>query len=249
MDAYIINLDRAPERWIHIQETFASSTITPRRITAVDGNAIALPHPDFDEKSFRLFHGRAINIYEVACYFSHIKALRAFLETEEKYALICEDDICLAPGFDELITSLMNYSSTWNIVRLTGLSQGKAFQIKKLISNYSVMVHLGRLKGAGAYLIDRKAAEIFVKRLLPMWLPWDHAIDREWFFGLKAFAVAPFPISQTNKKFRSAIQENSQQKLSTLERWLTTYPYQMGNELCRWFFRLESLLFSYRKSS
>jgi glycosyl transferase family 25 len=109
--------------------------------------------------------------------------------------------------------------------------------VKQLSSHHFLTLHWSRLKGAGAYMIDRRAASILVKGLLPMWLPWDHAIDREWNFGLKALAIAPFPISQTEEKFASAIQKMSQPKLSTLQRCLTTYPYQAFNELSRWVVR------------
>ena len=245
MRAYIINLDRAPERWAHIQEIFSNTNVIPCRVAAVDGNAMTLPHPDFNKKRFYLFHGRNINIYEVACYFSHLKAIAAFLATDETHAMICEDDIFLQPSLNDLLGELMNLTSSWDIIRLTGLNRGKTLNAKQLGHNYDLVIHLGRLKGAGAYLINRKAAQAFMERLLPMWLPWDHAMDREWFFGLRAFAVAPFPISQTEGKFRSAIQENSQSKLPTRKRLLTTYPYQAGNELCRWLFRLGS--FFYRK--
>lgn len=244
MRAFVINLDRAPERWLHMQKMFTDSSVTLCRVSAIDGNSLQVPHPNFNENGFRMFHGRKINIYEVACYFSHLKAMEAFLETDDEHAMIAEDDIFLEPDFEDLLPSLIACSSAWNILRLTGLSKGSFLKIKQLTPTYSLVVHLGRLKGAGAYLIDRKTAKAFTQGLLPMWLPWDHAFDREWVFHLKALAVAPFPISQTDKKFRSAIQESSQDRLPARQRWATTYPYQIWNECSRWICRLAA--FRYR---
>lgn len=237
LPAYVINLDCAPERWTHIEKAFATTTMQLHRVSAVDGNDIALPSPHFDAVRFRLFHGRLINIYEVACYLSHLKALQAFLETKEKYALICEDDIFLKPELEDVLHKALQFSSSWNILRLTGLSSNAGLFLQKLTPSYSLSLQLGRLKGAGAYVVDRKAASSFLKGLLPIWLPWDHAFDREWVFGLKALSVTPFLISQTDEKFESAIQKNSQPKLSSLQRYLTTYPYQCFNEISRCFFR------------
>ena len=113
----------------------------------------------------------------------------------------------------------------------------------KLHGEYFLSVRIARLKGAGAYLVDRKAAAAFVTGLRPMWLPYDHAIDREWFFGLAAAEVTPFPISQTEKLFDSSIQGSSRARLSRWRRWSGTYPYQAFNEVTRWIFRAAYLLY------
>jgi len=235
--AYIINLDRAPERWEHISKAFTAVDIPITRVPAIDGNQLVFPHVDFNKKKFQRFHGRAINIYEVACYLSHLKALKVFLESNDEVAMICEDDLFLKKECKEVVEAALASSSHWNILRLSGLRKGKACCVQQLTPNYFLTLHLSRLKGAGACLIDRKAASVLVKELVPMWLPWDHAIDREWNFGLKALAVAPFPVSQTEEKFESAIQKMSQPKLSTFQRCLTTYPYQALNEFMRWVVR------------
>ncbi len=235
--AYIINLDRVPERWAHMSKAFVEQGIPICRVSAIDGNQLTLPCANFDEKKFRWCHGRGINIYEVACYLSHLKAMQLFLESNDEIAMICEDDLFLKTESKEVLEKALAFSSLWNILRLTGLSEGNAYRIQELSPSYFLTLHLGRLKGAGAYLIDRKAASILVQELLPMWLPWDHAIDREWNFDLKALAIAPFPISQTDEKFESAIQKASQAKLSSLRRYFTTYPYQILNEFSRWIAR------------
>ena len=237
MNAYVINLESAPERWIHMQRAFEGTTFRLERVPAITGRTLQLPIPEFDEERFRQFHGRGINVFEVACYLSHLKAMKAFLATSESHAMICEDDLYPKPGIDPVIAALMKTTFAWNIARLTGLSPGTPFKVVTLAGGHDLNVQLGRLKGCGAYIIDRKAAQACVTGLLPMWLPWDHAVDREWTLGLKAVSVSPFPISQTEERFVSAIQGNSQPRLSSRERWKTTYPYQIGNEFSRWIHR------------
>ena len=121
---------------------------------------------------------------------------------------------------------------------MSGLSRGKPLPVRKLSGGFTVCVNFGRTKGAGAYIVNRTAARRFVDHLLPITVPYDHAVDREWFWGLKAASILPFPISQTDRLFRSSIQHNSQQKLSRIRRFGTTYPYQVFNELTRYVFRL-----------
>ncbi len=243
MRAYVINLDRAPERWTHIEKSFSSTGFGLSRVPAVDGNAMSLPHQGYAEGRYRWLHGRDTNIYEVACYLSHVRAMEAFLETEEDCALIAEDDIVLGPDAEAVVEGAMRYAKYWNVLRLTGLTAANGFKVARLHGDSYLSVHTTRLKGAGAYLVDRRAAKAYVKGLMPMWLPYDHAVDREWFFGLAAAAVSPFPISQVDKIFRSSIQRHSKPRLSSGRRWLGTYPYQAFNEIARSLFRYAYLAF------
>ena len=70
-----------------------------------------------------------------------------------------------------------------------------------------------------------------------MRLPYDHAFDREWFLGLRAAYITPFPASQVESPFLSSVQPGIYLRLSRTPRTLMTYPYQVCNEIMRWLFR------------
>lgn len=237
MRAFIINLDSATDRWAFIQAAFAGSQLAVCRVSAVDGKTLTLPHVQYSERLYRWFHGRTPNLRELACYLSHLRAIEAFLATVDEHALIAEDDIVLRRDFDIAIGEAMNYAHSWNILRVTGLSRGYPMKLTRLSGNYCLCVNFGRLKGAGAYVIDRAAATALLAGLLPMRLPYDHAFDREWFLGLRAAYIHPFPASQIESPFLSSVQPGVYLKLSRIRRTLATYPYQAGNEITRWFFR------------
>jgi glycosyl transferase, family 25 len=156
--------------------------------------------------------------------------------------LIGEDDLVLRPAFDAVLEAALQYSRHWNILRLTGLSPGHPAKVARLVGSYSLCISLGRLKGAGAYVIDRAAATALLAGLLPMRLPYDHAFDREWLLGLRAAYISPFPASQTESDFLSSVQPGTYPKLSLTRRCLTTYPYQACNEITRWLFRALSYI-------
>jgi glycosyl transferase family 25 len=235
--AYILNLDRATDRWESVSRSFAGSGFEILRVPAIDGHALQLPIPEYAESLYHRFHGRSTRLGEIGCYLSHVKAIRAFLDTNDTHALICEDDLTLGRGFGEAVSASMDFAGHWNILRLTGLAHGIPVPVARLHSGHTLCVGMGRLKGLGAYLVDRAGAQVLVHRLLPMRLPIDHALDREWCFGLRAACVYPFPASQTETGFRSSIQRGRSLKLPSLRRALTTYPYQMLNETSRWLFR------------
>jgi glycosyl transferase family 25 len=241
MLAYVINLDSASARWEHMVAAFRGADVRLVRVPAVDGGAMKLPTAELDLAGFHRWHGREINVFEVACYLSHLKAMTAFLDdTDAEHALILEDDVTPAPGIDLVIREALKSADAWSVLRMSGLSPGRPLTVRKLSGGYSICVSFGRTKGAGAYIVNRLAARRFVDHMLPITVPYDHAVDREWFWGLKAASVLPFPISQTDGQFRSSIQHNSQQKLSRARRFGTTYPYQAFNELTRYIFRLAS---------
>ncbi len=237
MHAYIINLDSATDRWASVGKSFAGTQFTIHRVSGVNGHALRLPIPEYSEKLYRWFHGRPTSPGHVGCYLSHVKAMREFLTSDDAHALIAEDDLILEPDFEAAIDEAMNYTRSWNVLRLTGLSAGKPAVIGKLSGKYELCIGFGRLKGTGAYVVDRRAAEALVEGLIPMRLPIDHAMDREWCFGLSAAYISPFPASQTETGFKSSIQIGKSLKLPSLRRYLTTYPYQVFNELSRWLFR------------
>lgn len=235
--AYVINLDGAAKRWSHVQQIFAEAGITFTRVPAIDGKTLELEPSIYSEAGYLSLHGRKTNPPEVGCYLSHVRAMRNFLDTDSELALICEDDISFGPELVTVITAILSLPRFWNLLRLSGLSEGCPLNVQPLSPDASLCINLGRVKGAGAYLIDRKGAQALANKLLPMKLPFDHALDREWCYHLTAASIIPYPINQIQKRFGSSIQTYAQPKLSTFRRWLTTYPYQAGNEIMRWLSR------------
>jgi glycosyl transferase family 25 len=106
-----------------------------------------------------------------------------------------------------------------------------------LFGEYQLATCFTRLCGTGAYLVTRHAAQVLLDKLLPMWLPIDHALDREWNYGLRASAVLPLPISQVDHNFGSQIAGQVNHKLPWYQRYWTVFPYRFMNESKRLFYR------------
>jgi glycosyl transferase family 25 len=175
--------------------------------------------------------------------------MHAFLETTATHSMICEDDITFGNGLEDVLDDALAQATHWNILRLSGLSSKWRISVAKINGPYSLCVNIGRLKGAGAYVVDRIAAKTMTAKLVPMWLPYDHAMDREFVHGLRAISVRPFPVSQTDRQFRSLVQHRSGKRLNRAYRWLATYPYQAGNEIWRWVARSDAILRFWRGSA
>ena len=110
MQAFIINLDAATDRWAFIEKSFAQSRLELRRVPAIDIKFLTFPHQDYLEGRYRLLHGRIPNRRELACYLSHIKAIETFLATGESHAVIGEDDIVLRPELDAVLEAALRHA-------------------------------------------------------------------------------------------------------------------------------------------
>ena len=119
---YVINLNDSTSRLSAISQKLAQNGIEFTRVEAVDGRKAT--STDFLEYSHRKSidrHGRGLTGGEVACYLSHIRALKAFVETEAPQALILEDDASFVPNFGDQIRELsqaLEIYPNWDVVNL-----------------------------------------------------------------------------------------------------------------------------------
>jgi len=164
------------------------------RIEAVLGDQLPEPIGNFDERKFNILTGKHRNKREIGCYFSHIKALKSFLLSDAHHALILEDDINLPDTLPVLLTEAIKQSAHWDLLRLTSSRKGEFLKIAQLDDTHQLAYNTKVLKNTGAYLINRNAAERCIKYMLPMRLPYDVALDRDWDSGFKTACIVPFPI-------------------------------------------------------
>jgi glycosyl transferase, family 25 len=235
MHAFVINMDRAIERWNQAAKAIESAGISYERLPAVDGRALKLPIKEFDASAYRLRHGRRPNLATIGCYISHLKAWQALLDSPHEYGIICEDDIqidCQVP-LRTLLQKAIDFRESWDILRLCGFHNSHPRCFAPLAEGYSLAVNLTRLSGSAAYMLHRTAAEHLLERLVPMSLPLDHALDREWVYGLKAASIYPLPINQEDHAFVSQIQTQTHEKIPSWQRYWTVFPYRAANEVSR----------------
>ena len=71
----------------------------------------------------------------------------------------------------------------------------------------------------------------------------DHALDREWAYGLREAAVIPLPVSQNDEQFETQIAriDYKHYKLPWYRRYWTVVPWRLWNEACRFIERRKEL--------
>ena len=249
MKAFLINLERAKERLISCEKEFKKIALDYEIVKAVDGEIVPPTRKEISAYFYILKHGKRVNPREVACYSSHLKALKMFLNSSEEYGLICEDDIEFNKNFRSVLEECLKTYNNFDILRLAGSEdktkeKGNPVKLFKLKSDYYLSLNLTYKPIAACYLINRKAAKSVLKKMMVMHLPYDYALDRDWFLGVRSMTISP-SIVNLKKQYHidnSFIKATKNYKLSTFLRVWTVIPYRFYLETRRFVYKVLLLL-------
>jgi len=187
---YVINLDRAVDRMERIEKDFASFPIPFARVPAIEGRNLTIPIENYDAPMFFLYMGREAGPGEIGCYLSHLHALKAFLASEKEFALICEDDASPTPECYEAIEQAIVHAKTWDLLRLCGGRCKTSFPYRSLTLTHNLCTSITGMVPAAAYIVNRRAAEILLQKLVPMTSQYDDALHQG-HIGVKEATVFP----------------------------------------------------------
>ena len=127
---------------------------------------------------------------DMACTLSHLRAMRAFLETSDSAALVLEDDVRVADDLSDVLQG----QDWWPLGH--GLIKIEAYLTKKLVvllgpeigrtpAGRSVRALHSRHTGGAGYLINREAAQVVLQMCPTLDVPIDHLL-----FNANVSAVA-----------------------------------------------------------
>ena len=225
--AYLINLDRSPDRLKSVEPLLAKLTIPWHRVPAVDGRLMR--QSDFESSvdlvSFQKIMGRLPGRGEVACALSHLKAWRTFLMSSYEFAIIFEDDVRFEPlSLNHILKKLVACGGVWDFCNLDIREKGERLKL------YTNVRHLGmhdlRLYYQGvycgdAYIVSRKAVRRLLARALPLVMTIEDYFARGWEFGMNYMALYPRAVYQQDVTSvlaaQAVVEPSNQQRLP--QRW------------------------------
>ncbi len=244
---WVINLDRAPERLAQVTRRLDGLGLPFERLPAVDARAFTpAQRALLDEPAFHRRHGMTPLPGELGCYLSHIEVMRRFLASDADMALVLEDDVQLHTTLPAVLQALQACPGRWDVVKLSAVHSGTPVAVARLDAGHELAVMLSKCTGSSAYLMNRRAAAAWLAEpggLLPMQLPYDHAFDRAWRWGLQQRLVVPTPCGHDDQ-VASTIGTPANapsRKFKGLKR-LPTHLWRLGNELRRLGYGLGQLL-------
>jgi GR25 family glycosyltransferase involved in LPS biosynthesis len=118
---YWINLDRSSDRRFQMESMFENNVfkgIPNKRISAFDGNK----DPKLVFSKLNILSSKKQTNIEYACLLSHLETIKTFHESENKVALIFEDDVTLEfkKYWNKTVKQIMeNAPSDWDIILLS----------------------------------------------------------------------------------------------------------------------------------
>ena len=235
LQSFVINLDRSTERLAAMQQRLARAGLPWQRVPAVDGRGLDLARSTaVDVAGYRRWHGKDLNPGEVGCYLSHIEAMRRFLAGPWAYALVLEDDADFPPDFQLIVEKLVAQAATWDIVKLSSFHSGTPVRIAALHGPYALAVPLSRHCNSNSILLNRRAARVLLEQLLPMRLPYDHALERAWLYGLRLRIVTPSPCPSDSGLSTTIGSPQQVRRLKLpLHQRLPAMLFRLRTELCR----------------
>lgn len=181
MKTFVINLQRAVERKKHMQRQLNRfSFLDAEFIDAVDGKQFSadVAKSLFDYDSFYKLYGRDPSLAEIGCTFSHIKCYKKLIDSEEKAALILEDDAYLSERLD--IIKKIEIDDTPQLILLTPRFSF-SFRIRKIAAGFSLnKFYFGSC--ATGYIINKTAAKIICSLAhKPYWVADDWLLMKKHF--------------------------------------------------------------------
>ncbi|MFD0916012.1 glycosyltransferase family 25 protein [Pseudahrensia aquimaris] len=236
--AYVINLDRSPDRWDAIATQLNDVGADYERVTAIEGQSLLPDLDGLDQSAFDFRHGKTINPNELGCYLSHHKAIQTFMESDVQFGIILEDDADLTADFRATIEALIREAHRWDVANLNGRHSGAPVPQCQLTQNNQLVAFLFRRTGARGYMINRKAGRLYCEKLLPMKVPYDHEFDRAWVYGFRFRGVVPAVVTGRPKaKAGTTIgygpqHANASQRKSQWRRG-SVFLYRAANEVAR----------------
>jgi glycosyl transferase family 25 len=230
----VINLDRAPQRLQKITEQLNRLGLTWERVSAADGKTLSMEDETLlDAKAFGARHGKTPLLGELGCYLSHVWAFERFLRSDAQFAVVLEDDVLLHDELPEVLLGLASYADAWDMVKLSGVHSGTPVSVGALTKQHALAVMLSRCTGSSAYAVNRHAATVYSRGLLPMKIPYDHEFDRGWHWGLKIRMVTPHPCGHDDQEVSMINTTSTHRVKFHWSRRLKAYRWRLANELSR----------------
>lgn len=176
MKAYLINLDRSPERLAHFSAQAARAGLRFERLPAVDGRAI-----DPAERARMLsprFEFQPLNPGEIGIFMSQRSAWQRLVDSGEKMAAVFEDDVVLCAQAGRLLDRLAEGGWQADIVKLETTHRRVVLgpPCGQLDDGHRLQPLCSWHGGAAGYVITRDAAARLLAATWPLADPVDQVL-------------------------------------------------------------------------
>lgn len=193
LPVWLINLDRAKERRLQMEERLGTLGLEYKRFQAIDGRKDwDRLRPSVDISAFRRNVGRDVMPGEIGASHSHLEVWRQLAASDFEIGLVLEDDVVFHEDFIEAVDAALSVKDAWDFLKLNKI-RAKQPVCQARIDRWQLNAYLGPATGLGAYLIRRDLAERLIVACLPIRRPIDRELDRLHVHRFRHLGLEPFP--------------------------------------------------------
>jgi glycosyl transferase family 25 len=239
---FIINLDKSVDRLERISQRLEALGLTFERVPAVYGAALTCEEKRKINPPWRFWLNDRSDT-ELACYMSHLKAIRLVAERQIPRAIVMEDDAIFEADFGVWAKHDSPLPGGADIVKLEGFGAENTIKIPM----YS---HAGRTVnfayktsgGAAAYIITLEGARKALEKLNIVRGHIDDDLFAYWKTGFHVYEVYPFPARQDMIDF-TIVHQLDKKKIHPIE-WVYILFKKVSRNGLKRIFKLKRLYYT-----
>lgn len=232
----VISLAGSDARQQKVRLELNKTSFPWRFLDAVRGSALSSIPREYKSEKVKNLLGFELTPNELGCFLSHKKAWQECVNKNTP-TIIFEDDFCLLPHFEKAIHFLMDNPSSWNAVRLQGLSNVPQEKIQDIenLEGTSLVRNKADAVGATAYFLKPSAAQVLIDASSDIYEPLDHFLEHHQKHQLEFLAISPYPVDITgvqttiaDRPGRLPIKGWAKHKrsiLRSIDRWFSKNPW------------------------
>lgn len=201
MDIYYINLERRTDRRGSMEQRFSELNLLANRVAAVTPSDLTAAQKLQCQRS--LSTSDPIVEVELCCNLSHKRAIESFIVSDATHAAFFEDDVVMAEDLPELLRRIDQDGMPCDILRIETYLARCHYGVRPVtkFGRYAVHAMLGYTWGSAGYVMNRKAAEQYLRTPKMLQVTMDRALWRRFpdVAGVKILQLIPAPVAQMDR--------------------------------------------------
>lgn len=163
MKIYVINLLRSIDRLISISRQSAKYNFSFERVDAIDGKKLDFVPPNKLQDAYDF---KCVTKTELACNWSHAKALELIANGDEDYGIVLEDDAVLSPKCEYFFKNTDWIPANTKLIKLdTGCKKVLLNNPCQINNEYKLYDRLTNDYRATGYLVSKETAAWLVSKI------------------------------------------------------------------------------------
>ncbi len=191
MKTYVINLARAVERRVYMEQQLQRLGIDYEIFPAVDGQELSEEDlQQYSSKDSKKLNGRELSKNEIGCALSHLRIYEKLISSGEENVLILEDDINIGQMFVEILRHKEKLPPDWEFINFITDAKEQPFG-PPIFDIYRPSRFKNRANRCAANLVNVKGARKLAGHARPIRTSSDGLTGRTEITGLISYGIYP----------------------------------------------------------